>query len=256
MLHVNHKLGWIRQFHKPQTPGAPRLLIFPHAGAGASAYRTLSKALSSSFEVIVFQYPGRQDRAGEPALGTLQDIAAGAFDDFRPSVHNEHGALYTFGHSMGAIVSFEFVRLAEAAGVPVTAMTVSAAVAPCRATSKPGFPEDDDELLDHLAALEGTSSDVFTNRDVMKLTLPVVKADHRASETYSCAENVKVTAAVHVIGGDSDPIVGIRDLYEWEKHADDVQVTLFEGGHFFLNTHLSAVADLVTADAGLSTPSR
>ncbi|WP_078326382.1 thioesterase II family protein [Mycobacteroides salmoniphilum] len=246
---MSQSLGWIRQFHKPETPDSPPLLVFPHAGAGASAYRALSKALSSNFDVIVFQYPGRQDRASEPALTTLQDIAAGAFDEFQTSTRNRNIPIYTFGHSMGAIVSFEFVRLAEAAGVDVRQLTVSAAVAPSRASNKPGFPEDDEELLQHLAALEGTSSDIFTNRDMLKLTLPVVKSDHRASETYSCDPGVKVAARVHVIGGDNDPIVNMRDLYDWDKHAEDLQVTLFEGGHFFINSHLAAVTELVTAGA-------
>lgn len=114
---MDRKLGWIRQFHKPESPDAPLLLIFPHAGAGASAYRTLSKASSANFNVLVFQYPGRQDRAGEPALPTLSDIAAGAFAEFQSSEHNRRVPIHTFGHSMGAVVSFEFARLAEVAGL-------------------------------------------------------------------------------------------------------------------------------------------
>lgn len=98
---MDRKLGWIRQFHKPESPDAPLLLIFPHAGAGASAYRTLSKASAANFNVLVFQYPGRQDRAGEPALPTLSDIAAGAFAEFQSSEHNRRVPIHTFGHSMG-----------------------------------------------------------------------------------------------------------------------------------------------------------
>src|ERR1700743_2271472 len=81
-------LGWIRQFHEPASPESVPLLVFPHAGAGASAYRDFSKVLSAKFRVIVFQYPGRQDRAAEAALGSLQEIAAGAFGDFDSSDHN------------------------------------------------------------------------------------------------------------------------------------------------------------------------
>jgi surfactin synthase thioesterase subunit len=51
------KLGWVRQFHQPELPESLPLLLFPHAGAGASAYRAFSKLLSANFDVIVFQYP-------------------------------------------------------------------------------------------------------------------------------------------------------------------------------------------------------
>lgn len=242
-------LGWIRQFHKPDSPDSLPLLVFPHAGAGASAYRTFSKALSTKFDVIVFQYPGRQDRAAEAALGSLAEIAAGAFAEFSASDHNRGVPIVTFGHSMGGWVAFEFVRIAEARGIDVRQVHVSAAVAPCNAINKPPHPRHDEEILDHLAALEGTNSDVFGNRELMKLALPVIKADYQACDAYSCTEDVKITAPIHAIGGDQDPIVTLGDLYGWGKHTDTVSVTMFDGGHFFLNDHIDAVGELLASCA-------
>lgn len=246
---MDRKPGWIRQFHKPETTDSPLLLIFPHAGAGASAYRILSKTLSETFDVIVFQYPGRQDRAAEPALSTLEDIARGAFEEFQTSAHNRSAQLFTFGHSMGALVSFEFVRLAEAAGVQVRQLTASSAVAPCVTASKPRHPSDDELILQHLGGLEGTNSSVMADASVMRLALPVIKADYRAIDSYSCADDVKVAARIHSLGGDQDPVVTMRDLYQWGKHTDDLEVTLFDGGHFYLNQQYGAVAELLASAA-------
>lgn len=246
---MQHKPGWIRKFHKPDSPERLPLLIFPHAGAGASAYRILSKAFSAHYDVIIFQYPGRQDRAGEPALTSLQDIAAGAFAEFRMSNYNRDVPIVAFGHSMGALVSFEFVRLALAAGVDVRQLTISAAVAPSRAEYRKPTPEDDDELLDHLIMLEGINSDVLASREIMRLSLPAIKADHKASETYRCPETVRVATRIHAIGGDRDPIVSMADLYGWQRHGDDVEVTMFEGGHFYLHNHVAAIAELLAEQA-------
>ena len=243
------QLGWIRQFHKPHVPGSLPLLVFPHAGAGASAYREFSKVLSEKFSVIVFQYPGRQDRATEALLGTLPEIAAGAFGEFSMSDHNRGVPIVTFGHSMGAMVAFEFVRIAEAQGIDVRQLNVSATVAPSHAAAKPSHPTDDEELLNHLLALEGTDSDVFANRELMRLTLPVVKADFKAFDAYSCAEDVKVAAPIHAMGGDQDPYVTLGDLYGWGKHTDTVKVTMFDGGHFYLNQHVEAISELLMPHA-------
>lgn len=239
-------LGWIRQFHRPDSPERPLLLVFPHAGSGASAYRNLSKALSHTFNVIVFQYPGRQDRAAEPALGSLPAIAAGAFEDFATSDHHRGAPIVTFGHSMGALVAFEFVRLAEANGITVRQLNVSAAVAPSHVAAKPPHPTEDEDILNHLAALEGTDADVFASREVMRLALPVIKADYRAFDAYDCADDVKVAAPVRAMGGDQDPFVTLGDLYGWGKHSDNVDVTVFDGGHFYLDNHLGAVIELLT----------
>ena len=238
-------LGWIRQFHQPESPESLPLLVFPHAGSGASAYRDFSKVLSTKFQVVVFQYPGRQDRAAEPALCSLQEIAAGAFAEFAASDRHRGVPVVTFGHSMGALVAFEFVRLAEASGIDVRHLNVSAAVAPGKAGDKPPHPQDDEEILNHLAALEGTDSDVIANRDLMRLALPVIKADYKAFDAYSCATDIKVAAPIHAMGGDRDPYITLGDLYGWGNHSDTAKVTMFDGGHFYLKAHIDAIAGLM-----------
>lgn len=244
-----HKPGWIRKFHKPRTSGSPPLLIFPHAGAGASTYRNFSKALSAHFDVIVFQYPGRQDRANEPLPVSLPDIASGALDEFIGSGFHRSEPIFTFGHSMGGLVSFEFVRMAEEAGIDVRLLTVAAAVPPCRADTRPRTPTGDEELLDHIAELEGTGTDVLDNRELMRLALPVLQADHRASDAYTGPADARLRASVHAMGGDRDPIVSIADLHGWRKHTADAEVTIFEGGHFFHNDHVAAIADATARNA-------
>ncbi|MEU6580697.1 alpha/beta fold hydrolase [Nocardia sp. NPDC046763] len=243
------ELGWIRQFQAPSAESAPPLLIFPHAGAGASAYRVFARALAAEFDVVVFQYPGRQDRAREAALETLSEIAAGAFAEFRESAHETGVPLTIFGHSMGAVIAFEFARLAEAAGLNVRLLIASSAAAPARIAALPGHPTEDEALLDHMSALNGTGAEVLGSRDVLRLALPVMKADYRAFDAYSCAADTAVAAPILVLGGDEDEFVAPRDLYAWESHGHGgIRVTLFSGGHFYLNDHVDGIAELLAAE--------
>jgi surfactin synthase thioesterase subunit len=235
--------GWIRRFHRPSAPESGELLIFPHAGSGASSYRTLSKLLADSFTVGVVQYPGRQDRVREPSVETLPELAAGAFAEYAGA-----GPLTVFGHSMGAIVAFEFVRLAEAAGVPVRLLCVSAAAAPALIADLPPHPTDDDALLAHAAALRGTGTAVLEDRQLMALALPVMKADYRAFDRYHCPAEVRVAAPIQVLGGADDAYVAPRDLHAWHGHSHaEVRVTLFDGGHFYLDAHHDEIAALLAA---------
>ncbi|CAM4432208.1 alpha/beta fold hydrolase [Nocardia ninae] len=242
------ELGWLRQFQAPSSDSLPPLLIFPHAGTGASAYRVMAKRLSAHFDVVIFQYPGRQDRAREAALATLPEIAAGAFEAFRASAHNRGLPITVFGHSMGGIVGFEFVRLAEAAGMNVRLLVPSATAAPAKVAELPDHPDDDEALLDHAAVLNGTGGEVLASREIMKLALPVMKADYRAFDAYSCAADVRIDAPIQVLGGDEDPFITPRYLYAWSAHSrTDVQVTVFTGGHFYLNEHIDGIAELLVS---------
>jgi surfactin synthase thioesterase subunit len=83
---------------------------------------------------------------------------------------------------MGALVSFEFARIAEAAGVKVRQLTILAAVAPHRTADKPAAPKDDQGLLHHLRWLGGSHADVIAEPELVTLTFPVIKSDHLVAE--------------------------------------------------------------------------
>ena len=100
---------------------------------------------------------------------------------------------------------------------------------------------DPDNLAAHISCFR-IPGHVIANRELMRLALPVIKADYNAFDAYSCADDVKVAAPIHAMGGDQDPYITLGDLYGWGRHTDAVQVTMFDGGHFYLKSHIDAVA--------------
>jgi surfactin synthase thioesterase subunit len=240
---------WLRQFHRSSRAAAPPLLIFPHAGAGASSYRALSKALSEHFSVLLVQYPGRQDRAAEPPARSIAELAAGALAEYLP---NSASALplTLFGHSVGGAIAFEFACAAEQAGVQMARLVVSSVVAPSLIAAQPKHPAADDALLDQLIELGGTSGQILASREVLALSLPALKADYAAIDSYTCPAQTRIEAPITALGGTDDPVVSSSDLYAWRGHTTgDFTVSLFPGGHFYLN---DATADLAATIAAAS----
>src|SRR5687767_2652850 len=93
----------------PAPVAAPRLRLvcFPSAGRGPSAYRTWPKALPADIEVCVAQLPGREARVREPARAALEPLMEAILPAVAPLADRP---LALFGHSFGAIVAFETAR--------------------------------------------------------------------------------------------------------------------------------------------------
>ncbi|EGD54953.1 thioesterase II family protein [Gordonia neofelifaecis] len=252
MTTATRKAPALRAFHKPARPDAPILIVFPHAGGGASSYRDLSGRLSACFDVRVMQYPGRQDRMREPAATGLPDLAVEAVEAFLADPELADRPTVVFGHSMGAIVAFEFTRRLTDAGRAPQQLIVSAATAPSRVAQLPEHPDSDEELMAHLTGLQGTGGAVMGSESVMRMALPVLRADYRAFDAYDCGADVRISVPLQVIGGADDPVIRPHQLHSWTDHADDVDVTVVDGGHFYLNEHPDSLVALLTPYAGVT----
>jgi surfactin synthase thioesterase subunit len=232
---------WIKRF--PGKPGGATV-VFPHAGGAAAAYRALATLMAAKgVDACVVQYPQRADRLTHPATETVEAMAAELFD---AGDWDGIGPLRLFGHCMGAVVAFEFARIAERHGVDVRELWVSASQAPGTVAASPPLPTTGRELLADVVDLGGTDPRLLADEDFVDLLLRAVRADYEAFNRYSCAPDVRIRADIHVLGGSYDHRVDRDMLQRWDTHTDGVfTLLMFDGGHFYLNDHTDAVAELV-----------
>lgn len=231
---------WVKRYGS----AGPATLVFPHAGGAALAYRGLGTALAAAgADAYVMQYPQRGDRLTHPAPATVAELAADLFD---AGSWDRLGPLRLFGHCMGAVVAFEFARVAQRRGVEVSALWVSASEAPAAVAASPPLPMAQSEIIAEMVDLGGTDPRLLEDEDFVELLLMAVRADYAAFNRYSCADDVCISADIHTLGGNRDHRISETMLRRWESHTKGVfTCSIFDGGHFYIDDHTADVAELI-----------
>lgn len=210
------------------------LFCLPHAGAGASVYRDWAALLAPEVEVVPVQLPGRESRYKEPPLRSVSGITAELMEPLTDRLEPDFSL---FGHSMGALIAYELTRALAARGTPPRRLFVSGH----RAPHLPPARSDahllpDPELLAVIEELEGTPPEVLAEPQLVRLMLPLMRADFEACETYSHPHESPLPVPVTALGGLRDPSVSVAEIRAWQHLTSaGFDAEIYPGGHFYLH---------------------
>jgi surfactin synthase thioesterase subunit/glycosyltransferase involved in cell wall biosynthesis len=227
---------------------ALRLFCFPHAGGGASAFHSWSRALPGTVAVCPVRLPGRESRISEPPFSSMRELVEALTEAIAPLL-DERFALY--GHSMGAVVAFELIRSLRACRRPLpAALFVSGARAPqFRLRHVPPPEPSEADFLADLRRLEGVPAEVLDHPELLRLLLPTLRADAALYRNYVFVEEAPLTCPIRAYGGLGDPNIKREHLEGWARQtSSSFELRLFPGGHFFVNTERDAFLRALGAD--------
>ncbi len=212
-----------------------RLFCFPYAGGGSVTFRTWSNHLPQQVDVCPVELPGRGTRLGEPLFTQLPPLVEAMGKELLPHLDKPFAL---FGHSMGALISFELAcHLRKEYDLNPVHLFVSAHRAPQVPDPGPpiySLPERD--FLERLYKLNGIPSEVLEEPELMQLMLPILRADMEVSDRYTYSSRPPLNCPISVFGGVQDHSVSRHQLQAWcsQTHASFTE-RMLPGGHFFLH---------------------
>lgn len=217
-------------------PPRLRLFCFPYAGGGASIFRPWAGILPDAIELLPVQLPGRETRFTEAPLASLAEVVAGLADAIAPLLDRPYA---TFGHSLGTLVSYELILELRRRGLPLPAHVImSGRGAPhiarhrCQSHRLP-----DAEFIEDLRSMRGTPEEVLNDAELMRLMLPVLRADFAMADGYELEERTLLPGRMSVYGGLADLDIPRANLQAWQEYcAHPITLRMLPGGHFFLNS--------------------
>lgn len=216
-----------------------RLFCFPYAGGGTLIFRPWRGALPPEVELCPVQLPGREGRMREPAFDSMPALVEALSRALSPLLDLPFAF---FGHSMGALVGFELARLLRRKGLPEPChLIVSGADAPHLGRSEPPVHLLDDEaLIERVREMKGTRDGVFENRELVRLFLPLLRADFAAYERYIFHPEPPLGAPITAFTGADDPYASPEGVAAWRIHTTGAfRTEVLPGDHFFIDRHPS-----------------
>ena len=239
--------SWVA-FRKPNPRARLRLFCFPYAGAGASIFRTWSDGLPADVELCPVQLPGRGTRLMEAPFTRLSPLIEALAEALVPLLDKPFAF---FGHSLGALVGFELARhFRRQSGVLPVCLFVSADRAPqIPSRHRPIHALPEAEFLVELLHLNGIPQEVAEHPELMRIMIPVLRADFGVYQTYRYSEEAPLDCKISCFGGLQDPRVNRAELAGWRDQTRmPLSLRMFPGDHFFLRTTLPLLLRALSQD--------
>lgn len=228
----------------PTTPAKPihqatkqlRLFAFPFAGGNSAAFRPWVGQLAAHIELVPVELAGRGRRMSQPAFRRMNAQIADIANTIGPQLDQPY---VLFGHSMGALLSFELARYLRRHGAPAPrALLVSGHRAPQLADHEPTtYTNSDADLLTKLRSLGGTPAEILEQQELMSLLMPMIRADFEVCETYAYYDEPPFDFPICAFGGLADQRAGTEQLKSWSVHTTSAfRQHMFPGGHFYIQS--------------------
>lgn len=230
-INTSKSSQWVKLF-RPNVQAKLRLFCLPYAGGSSQIYRHW--ALPQEIELFSIELPGRGSRLMEKPITHFPELIQKISKSLHPYLDRPFAF---FGHSMGALLSFELVLALRSQGYSSPEILfVSGYRAPhIKSESPPIYNLPEPEFTEEIRRMEGTPEAVLTNRELRELVFPALRADFEAIYNYQYKHSIPLDLPITVFGGLEDNGINVSALEDWQRYTNKkFRLQMFYGNHFFL----------------------
>ncbi|MNB91826.1 Linear gramicidin dehydrogenase LgrE [compost metagenome] len=196
-------------------------------------------------ELVPVELAGRGSRSQCGLYQSFDDAIADLYEIVERQLTDE--SFYIFGHSMGSLLAYELGQTLMENGCPVPmGMFFSGREAPQVKKDKAYHLLNDEDFKDRIINIGGTPEDVFANKELNDLFVPILRADFKIHEGYIYQEKKQLCCDINVISGTNDLCINPDDLEGW-RYLTEQRCTfhMLEGGHMFIYDNVHAVTNII-----------
>lgn len=210
-------------------------------------FRAWPQDLPQKVELCAIQLPGRENRMLEEPFDRLPPL----IDAVREALESRLDKPFAFfGHSLGALVGFELARRLRREGGPQPEyLFVSGSGAPQLPDLTPNtYDLPDAEFVEELRRLNGTPEEVLDHPELMRLIIPMLRADFAVCQTYLYKDEPPLACPITAFGGLSDQEVSRDQVEAWREQTTSFSCHMLDGDHFFLHSARPLILQVISRE--------
>ncbi len=212
-----------------------RLFCFHSMGVGASLYTRFLMDPPAGYDIFAIQTPGRENRAHEPALDTVDGLVAEIIRELTPWLDKP---FVIWGHSFGGIVAYEVIKQLrrEKKDSPIS-LLITGTVAPeliriwqnREVMLKALVVENNAEYLLSL-------SRYVEDAEFIRSILPIMRKDTPLMMNYHYQPEERFDFPILAFGARQDDMVYLDEISPWANQTTArFEMREVAGDHWFLN---------------------
>lgn len=223
------------------------LFCIPYAGDSATIYMQWKQLLGNHIELYPVELAGRGARYDEPFDSNFTSMRNDLAAKIKHYAKNKQYAV--FGHSMGAILSYEVYYLLSEEGFPQPRhLFLSGRPAPAQNARKKGFLSRlvHEKVGEIFQQSRGIPDEIAKHPELAKKFRQVLKSDLHIMNTYDFRpKQEKIKCPVTIFSGKQDEI-SEEEILAWRDHSNnDCKIVWVKGDHFFLQTRKEELVSVI-----------
>lgn len=223
------------------------LFCLPYAGGSTAIYFHWKKILDSKISLVPIELSGRGSRIQSSLYDNMESTIEDLYEIIKSRIDDKPYAI--FGHSLGSLIGYELTKkLINTGHKSPIHMFNSGKRAPFIIKNYFIHSLSDKNFINEIIKLNGSPKDIFKNKELLDLFLPILRADFKMFEDYRFSkQNKKLSCDLTVLGGDKDNIT-FNDLTLWKKCSNGkFNIHILKGNHFFIHNNTEEIVDIINS---------
>lgn len=222
-----------------------KLFTVPFAGGSANYYSRWKRMVNRNIDIVPIELAGRGNRVTDPLYVNINEAVFDVFEQIKNEIISFPYSL--FGHSMGALISFELAHFIYKKGLPIEHLFISGMCAPELKDNKKAIHLlDKDDFIKEIIEMGGTNKEVFESSELTDYFIPIIRNDLSIVHNYKYeSERIPLSCGFSIFTGKGDEYT-TEQTSGWNKYTTgSCKFYKFGGGHFFINEEIGKISSII-----------